>query len=341
MALCRSFLLLLTIASFALPPLHAADKAKLAARMKSGAEITSLDSSGLQPWHMAMQVTLFDVDGKNPKPATVELWAADNNMRMVESVGDLQVITVRTNDKLFRTSAQAPEFSQLEMLIEQILHPIPDELLQAGITLNEEKPTLSGVPLDCIEPSFAAPDTSDVAIGHPLSFCFKKDTDNLILSYTSGGVAHFRQQIAKFQAKEVPIHLEVLAGPILRSDAKLTKLETYTPQPGNFTPMSDMPSFDGPIEAKPGDLINAILSKRAPIYPASARTRNARGSVSFDAIIGPDGHILSLQPVGQAAPDLTSAAETAVRQWIYRPLRICGIPVRVKTTITINFTFGS
>lgn len=337
----RKFLLSLLASSFFVPALHAADKAQLATRLKSAAELSSLDSDGLRPWHMGLEITLYDIDGKNAKPATIEIWKADNDMKIVESVDGVQVTTVRNNGKLFRTTAQAPEFVTLELLAEQVLHPIPDELLQPGVELTEDKPSAAKVPLDCISPSLPAPSTSVVSIGRQLSFCLKRDTESLLVSYAPGDLVNFRQQTGTFQSKEVTVDLKVLFGKTLRSEAKISKLEAFAPKPDDFTPTSDMSGFAGPVEAKPTDLINSILSKTPPSYPVSARSRGAGGSVTFDSVIGSDGRVVSLQPTSNVSSDLTTAAQDAVRHWIYRPFLICGIPVPVKTTITVNFNIGS
>lgn len=290
---------------------------------------------------MALDITLFDVDGKNPKAATVEIWSADDNMKMVESVAGVQVITVRNNGKLYRTSAHMPEVVRVELLAEQVLHPIPNELLQPDIKFTEEKTTVAKVPLDCISPSLPSPPSSVVLIGRQLSFCLKKDTDSLFVSYAPGDVINFRQQIGTFQSKEIPVDFILLSGKTVRAEAKIAKLETYTPLPEDFTPPSEMSAFAGPVEAKPTDLINSVLSKTPPSYPADARSRRAGGSVVFDAVIGADGRIVSLQPTSKEAGDLTAAAQDAVRRWVYRPFLICDVPVPVKTTITVNFNIGS
>jgi hypothetical protein len=237
-------LLSLLAATFLVPPLHAADKAQLAARLKSVAELTSLDSNGLRPWHMALDITLYDIDGKNPKSATVEIWAADGDMKMVEFVAGVQITSLGKGDKLLRTGAQAPEFTSIESLVEEILHPIPDELLRPIVNLNEDKPTLAKIPLDCIEPSFPRTSSATISIDRPLSFCLISGKDSLAISY-GGGKVEFRQQTAMFQSKEVPTHSQVLVGKTLRADAKVTKLETFNPGTDTFAPTSDMKSFDG------------------------------------------------------------------------------------------------
>jgi hypothetical protein len=276
---------------------------------------------------MALDITLYDVDGKNPK--------------MVESVAGVQVTTVRNNGDLFRTSGQAADFVRLELLVDEILHPIPDEFLRPDVKLTEEKPSVAKMPLDCINPSLPAPPTSVISVGRQLSFCLKRDTESLLVSYAPGDVINFRRQTGTFQSREIAVNLQVLSGKTLRAESKVTKLETFTPQPDTFAPASDMSAFSGPISAEPRDLINTILSKTSPSYPVGAKARGVGGSVNFDALIGADGRIVSLQPSKPADSELTVAAQEAVRQWIYHPFLVCGIPVPVKTIITVNFNLGS
>lgn len=321
------------------PPLHAEDKTQLAARLRSAAEYTSLDSSGLRPWHLLLEITLYDVDGKNPKSATVEIWNAGANAKMVESVSGVQVTTLRNNDKLFRTATQAPEFTSLESLVPQILDPIPDELLQPGVNLKEDKLALSKIALDCIEPSLPGPSSSVVSIDRPLSFCFLKDKNSLAISY-GGGKTEFRQQTGIFQSREIPIHFQSLAGKTLRADAKITKLETFVPRSDDFTPTSDLKQFDGPVEGKSPDFLALGLAHQAPSYPMMAREQHISGSVIFDALIGQDGRVTSLSQTNRVDSSLVSAAETAVHQWVYRPFTLCGIAVPVKKVITVNFNLS-
>ncbi len=332
--------LLLLALSILTPALHAADKSQIADRLKTAAERSSLQSPSLTPWHITVGVTLFDVDGNNPTPANIEIWSAASHMKMIESVSGHQVTTIRNNDKLFRTTTTAPEFARLELLVEQIVDPIPDQLLQPGVKLNEEKTSIAKIPLDCINPSVPAPSSDTISIGSQLSFCFRRDTDSLLISYAPGEVANVRQQVGTFQSKEVPVDLKILSGRTLRAEAKLTKLETFTPQPDSFTPSDDMTVFTGPVEVEARDLINSVLSKMPPIYPVSAKARGAGGSVKFEAIIGADGRIVSLQPTANTNPDLTQAAQDAVVHWVYRPFLVCGLPVPIKTTITVNFNLG-
>ena len=290
---------------------------------------------------MAIEIELFDKDGNNPKSATAELWATDKNMKLVESAADLQITTLRSEGKLARTKGSGPEFVQLEAVVEQILHPVPDDLVAAGVILKSEKTSLGKLSLDCIEPTLPSATKSEIKIPYPLSYCMAADTNSLVVTFASGN-AFFRQQTGTFQSKAIATHLQIVQGKILRVDAKITKLETFTPQPGDFKPTADMTAFDGPVETKSEDhvVLGPSIATMPPAYPIQARERHISGSVHFDAVIGQDGHVNSLKQIGFANSALSDAAEAAVRQWVYPPFVICGIAVPVKTTINVNFNLN-
>jgi TonB family protein len=80
-----------------------------------------------------------------------------------------------------------------------------------------------------------------------------------------------------------------------------------------------------------------LVTKVTPEYPPQAKEARIQGVVQFEATIGLDGHIDSLHLVS-GPPPLVTAAMQAVQQWVYRPTLLNGNPVRVITTIDVNFT---
>lgn len=76
-----------------------------------------------------------------------------------------------------------------------------------------------------------------------------------------------------------------------------------------------------------------------PRYPEQAKLDHVSGAVAFHAIIGPSGHVCSLQVV-QGPPILVAASFEAVRRWTYSPTTLNGHPVAIDTTITVIFTLG-
>jgi TonB family protein len=73
-----------------------------------------------------------------------------------------------------------------------------------------------------------------------------------------------------------------------------------------------------------------------PHYPDEARNRHIEGTVILSAVVTRDGTVKGVKPVS-GDPSLLKAAETAVRDWVYRPYQINGKPVDVDTEIVINF----
>jgi len=73
-----------------------------------------------------------------------------------------------------------------------------------------------------------------------------------------------------------------------------------------------------------------------PSYPDQARTMRLEGPVLLQAVITENGTVQDLKVVrGQPIP--ARAAVDAVQQWHYRPYRLNGKPVRMRTEITIDF----
>ena len=67
------------------------------------------------------------------------------------------------------------------------------------------------------------------------------------------------------------------------------------------------------------------------------RVLRIQGVVRFDVLIGTDGHIVNMQLVN-GHPLLVSAAQEAVRQWVYQPTLLNEQPVEVQTQMDVNFT---
>jgi TonB family protein len=79
-----------------------------------------------------------------------------------------------------------------------------------------------------------------------------------------------------------------------------------------------------------------LLHKVEPEYPPIALERRIQGTVRFTATIGTDGHVESLRLIS-GHPLLVSAARKAAQQWIYGSTVLGDKPVRVITTIDVQF----
>ena len=107
----------------------------------------------------------------------------------------------------------------------------------------------------------------------------------------------------------------------------------------NDTPVPQKIRVGGNVQAA------MLVQQVRPIYPADAKAARTQGKVRLSATIGPDGHVVDLQPVTDdpelsSDPSLIKAATDAVWQWVYKPTLLNGQPVSVATMIDVNFTLS-
>jgi TonB family protein len=82
-----------------------------------------------------------------------------------------------------------------------------------------------------------------------------------------------------------------------------------------------------------------LTRKVQPGYPELARIARIEGQVILDALIAKDGTVLSLS-VLSGNPFLIESALDAVKQWIYEPQQVFGIPVEMRTQVRVGFILG-
>lgn len=74
-----------------------------------------------------------------------------------------------------------------------------------------------------------------------------------------------------------------------------------------------------------------------PVYPAMAQQARIEGVVVIEAVIGTDGRVTQAR-VLQSKPFLDDAALAAVKQWVFTPTLLNGVPVPVIMTVKVTFT---
>jgi protein TonB len=78
------------------------------------------------------------------------------------------------------------------------------------------------------------------------------------------------------------------------------------------------------------------LKNVAPVYPAIATQARVQGVVILECTISPQGKVTDVK-VLRGIPLLDQAAIDAVKQWVYTPTLLNGVPVPVIMTVTVNF----
>ena len=81
------------------------------------------------------------------------------------------------------------------------------------------------------------------------------------------------------------------------------------------------------------------LKTVSPVYPDIAKQARVQGIVILECVIGPRGDVTEVR-VLRGIPLLDQAAIDAVKQWVYTPTLLNGLPVPVIMTVTVNFSLG-
>jgi TonB family protein len=80
-----------------------------------------------------------------------------------------------------------------------------------------------------------------------------------------------------------------------------------------------------------------ILSKVPPVYPPIAQSAGVEGVVIIETLIDHNGTVRDAK-ILRSQPLLDQAALDAVRQWVFTPTTLNGVPVQVIMTVTVNFS---
>jgi protein TonB len=99
-----------------------------------------------------------------------------------------------------------------------------------------------------------------------------------------------------------------------------------------------VPPVAPPAPIRTGGDIRPPLKVRnvVPSYPEVARVAHVQGDVVLDCTISSEGRVVDVKIL--SGPILLQAAAVdAVRQWLYRPTLLNGVPVPVVMTVTVHF----
>jgi periplasmic protein TonB len=91
-----------------------------------------------------------------------------------------------------------------------------------------------------------------------------------------------------------------------------------------------------PLRLGPGIEPPVKIKDVKPIYPQEALASRLRGTVVIEATIGIDGKVHDARVVRSIA-GLDQAALDAVRQWVFEPARLNGVPVAVIMSVPVAF----
>jgi protein TonB len=109
----------------------------------------------------------------------------------------------------------------------------------------------------------------------------------------------------------------------------IREMEQPPPPPPVLTPAVPV-RVSGPIQPP------RKIHNQAPVYPALALAARVEGTVVIDAVISATGAVQEARVI-TSVPLLDEAALAAVRQWVFTPTRLGGVPVPVILTVKVEF----
>jgi TonB family protein len=339
------FLLLCALSSAAVmctSSAYADDDAALRDRLHVAEQASTLSGDTMLPYYLKMTAQLFDKKGVPGEQGTVEVyWAGVGREKRVYAFPSYSATEVRTNGKLFRTPDAVYPPALAQLLVEQVLDPMPTaaEIDQSQPQIKTVK--FGKVPLECIMLGQPIQGIKTAPMGLFPTYCFDPGKDILRVGFNYGTQFVTRNSIATFQQRTMAESITVSEGsvPAAKGQVATVSQRAITDADMATDGLQEI-GYDAPVKVASGVTQGLALSQPAPTYPEDAKEGHIQGLVVLHALIGKDGHILSLRVVSGAVPSLAVAAIAAVRQWTYRPYMLNGVPVEVETTINVNFTFN-
>ena len=339
---CRkAFLLCLFLLGLPSILLAQTDDASLIARIQRAALQSALDSDSAQPFHLKLAIHLEAQHGRPAEDGTVELWwSSPKSHRTAYDFPSYKATFLETPDGHFESPTAKPVPYFVQYMLDQVLHPIP-----LNITADTQKPgfqkrSFGKINLDCISVTPIPKKPANFS-PLPVTYCFDPASPTLRLILDHSSQDSVRRVVGNFRSLSVPIDLDYTFAGKSVVQAHVEKLSGQIspyPETSDIASLLALPAM--PAQVPASVVAGSIVTKVPPSYPVTAMRNRIAGSVLLHAIIGVDGKIKNLELIGSPDDSLTDASIDAVRQWVYKPYLLNGVPTEVDSTITVNFAFG-
>lgn len=93
----------------------------------------------------------------------------------------------------------------------------------------------------------------------------------------------------------------------------------------------------GPIRVGGDVRAPKLVHKVEPLYPEEARRNRTMGIVIVEAVIDEKGQVTNATALKPLPNGLTEAAVAAVKQWVFEPGTLNGLPIPVIFNVTVSF----
>jgi TonB family protein len=317
---------------------RANDSATLFARLDRAAAATTLYAPTLKPWHMKVDFTVYDEDGKNPQEGTLEEWWGGPNQDRITYTSPAYTGTVLKIDKgSFSTPDAGSIPFALETLHNALVNPLTPEVHPEKYNPAFEKVPFGKVTLDCITLTpKSIPASENSPRGLYPTYCFDPGSQQLLYSTRYVNEAEVRNRLGRFQGQTVAVALKLTEAAFPQAEGRVITLETVPVTAMDFAATGL--ELDRPAQTIPASVLaGGTVRKVTPVYPESAKRRRVQGNVLLRATIGTDGKVREITIVSTPDSDLAIAAVASARQWLYTPYLLNGKPTELNATLTVQF----
>ena len=325
----------------------------------AAADANGLARPNLTPWHVKISFESMDMRGRPLSQGTFEeYWAGPGKYKRTFATTDFNQVEYRTDAGIRRTGSPDGAPSELMMIVNQFLHPIPlDKDSIDAAKLQIAMPSIGETKLVCVTVSEPRSTTKPVSAIHARltreansneTYCTDEHSPVLRLQVAAGGSSRFvRNSIIRFQDVYLPQTIEEYVGSAQAQKtvltAKLEKIEAITSvDDAQFTPPANAILPPKVIALSLRETQSQLLHHPFPQYGYRFAGENRSVHLSVDVIVSlrvqTDGHVSNLRVENPNCPqELQQASLDAVRNWTYKPFIRNGEPVEVDTEVFLVY----
>jgi len=292
---------------------------------------TSLDRTGVSPWHLRLSFSLFNLKGKHQEDGTIEeWWVSPGRSRIVIASPSYNSTVPGPSESPGHYDREAYLTNQL---LTEVVHPVPNFGRLDGWDLRSSQRSVGNVNLSCIGVSRA-----NLYGGVPQSeLCSERDSGIFRVEYGTALLTVTRNNSVRFMDKSLALDNAIAYGGQVAIQGHVDTLEAYDPAQSPVT-LTTAPS--SAISLPSAVVAGHILTHEQPVYPPGAKMAHIAGTVVLCATISKEGKITFLDVVTSPDQSLSKSAMDAIRNWTYTPYLLNGEPTKVETTITTNYNFN-
>jgi len=297
-------------------------------------KLQDLWSEGTPSVKLRTEIKILDAKGKTIPGQYVVTWISPSRWREELEIANYKRLRVHDSKGYWQQSTvsfQPETIFQLDSMLDfkTVLKIGPKQSLGKVKTRDKD-----GVPQKCIEVKWTT--------GTERVLCFDEANGSLLsVEYPRSENQHApdfsRVEYSAFNKlgdKRIPYEVQAFRD---RTAIVTTTVTDVTPitegAPATFTSPANSEFWPQCDDMQNPELVNRVQPK----YPADARANGELGRVVFYAVIETDGTLSHLTLIQRATPRLELAASDAIRRWRYKPASCGSTPIRMETSIPVEF----